>query len=194
MIPATNKQDDARPITAAHSPRAHATLHRLVIFGEDESEVVCAAGGLIYDWSSGGWDIVVHLAATSDGRPLQILGARTRPLTSPDSLRSGSLWPDAIIASPLVYRQEISVRDYFTRALLRNHAATAMLGDNWPAGLGQDIGQVKHRLSPGARAFKLQAMLAAELAPASLDSVEILRGCPQQFTSHRSITSQGRLT
>lgn len=127
----------------------------------------------------------MHLAQPSDDRPLKILGARTVPLTSIDNFSRGALWPSVIIASPSVYRQNITVRDYFTRALLQGHAATAMLGDDWPTGLGTDIRHFRHEPSPAARAFKLQAMLAAKVDPAPADSVEMLRGSSRAFTSHR---------
>ncbi len=181
QITPPTRQDDAEPGDAPDPIRARATRHRLMVLGADESEVVSAAGGLIYDWSLAGWDIEVHLAASRDDRPLRILGAKTKPLTSPDSLRSDPLWPDAIIASSRLYHQNRSVRDYFTEASRRNYAATAVLGADWPTGLGHGVVQAEHRLSPAARAFKLQAMLAAQLDPAAQDSAEIFRGSTQRF-------------
>lgn len=186
MTPATkqaDRRDGAVSIDSALSRTGRATRYRLVIVGDNESEVVRAVGGLSYDWSSGGWDVVVHLAVPSDDRPLQILGARIAPLASLSNVRNGVLWPDAIIASSLVYRENLSVRDYFTRALLRSRAAIAMWGDEWPTGLGNNIGPVAYQLSPAARAFKQQAMLAAEVALLPPDSVEMLRGSPDRFTS-----------
>jgi hypothetical protein len=192
--PVTSQEDTAESSDAPRPfpPQAtrqtpQATRHLLVVLGAEESDVVCAAGGLIYDWSLGGWDVVVYLGVSRDDRPLRILGAKAAPLARLDSLRSDSSWPQAIIASSPLYHQDRAVREYFNEASLRNYAATAMLGDDWPSGLGQGIGRLKHRLSPAAHAFKLQAMLAAELMPAALEPIELFRGFAQRFTSNRFI-------
>lgn len=184
-----DRHDDAEPIDSVRTITGRATRPRLLILGDNESEVVHAAGGLIYDRSSGGWDVEVQLTASGDGRPLQILGATSTSLADLDISREGSQWPDAIIVSPHVYRDNIAVRDYFTRALLRSQATTAMYGDDWPAGLGKDIGRVAYQLGPAARAFKRQAMLAAGLTPAPTASAEALRGCRREFASHRLVAA-----
>ena len=169
-------------------PIGRATRPRLLILGDNESEVVAAAGGLIYDRSSGGWDVVVHLTASGDGRPLRILGAMSTSLADLGSFGDGSLWPDAVIVSPDVYRENIGVRDYFTRALLRSQATAAMYGDDWPVGLGKDIGRVAYQLGPAARAFKRQAMLAAGVTPTLLAAAETLRGC-RDFAAYRFVAA-----
>ncbi len=170
-------------------PIGRATRPRLLVLGDNESEVVGAAGGLIFDWSSGGWDVVVCLAASGDERPLRILGVTSTSVTSFDTLREGAQWPDAIIVSPHVYRDNIAVRDYFTRALLRSQATAAMFGDEWPVGLGKNIGQVAYQLGPAARAFKRQAMLAAGLTPTVVAAVETLRGCRRDLASDRFVAA-----
>lgn len=71
-------------------------------------------------------------------------------------------------------------------ATLHNYAATAILGNDWPDKLGNEAAEVKHRLSPAARAFKRQPMIAAELVAAPLESVETFRGSVQRFRSHTS--------
>jgi hypothetical protein len=68
----------------------------------------------------------VH-SATRERRP------NRRPQScSVHSLRSDPMWPDAIIASALVYHTNRYVRDYFTLASLRDCASTAMSGHDWP--------------------------------------------------------------
>jgi len=85
-----------------------------VVLGADESEVVLAAGGSI-----------PRLAPEGLGHRGALRGFLRRPAiadigchdcTATESLRSDSLWTDAIIASPLLYRQNCSVRDYFAAA------------------------------------------------------------------------------
>lgn len=181
MTQSTTQAENAQPPDTPTS-RGRDTRHCLVVLGMDESEVVCAAGGLIYDWSLGGWDVTVHLAASRDGRSLRILGAKAEPLTSAERLCIDPLQPDAVIVSSLLYQQNHSVREYVAEALLCSYTATAMLGDDWPVGLGQNAGPVAHRLSPAARAFKFHAMLAAEVPPTRLGLMETFRGSVQRFT------------
>lgn len=186
MTPATSPENIiGRPDEPAPL-RAPEARHHLMVLGAGESEVICAAGGLIYDWSQRGWDVTVHLPAPCENRSFRILGAKATPLTVPDCLCSDPRRPNAIIVSSLLCRQNWPVRHYFMEATLRNYAATAILGNDWPDGLGNEAGEVKHQLSPAARAFKRQAMIAAELVAAPLESVETFRGSVQRFRSHTS--------
>ena len=143
------------------SDHGRTTRRRLALLGADESHVVCAAGGLLYDWSLGGWDITVYLAEYCDDRPFRILGVKTELLDGANGFSTEPQWPDAIITSSTLYDQNDAVRGYLTEASRRNCAAVAILGDDWPVELGQGIGPVEHRLSAAARAFKVQAMIAA---------------------------------
>lgn len=175
MIPPATHSDDAELNDAANTLRGRTTKHRLVVLGADEPEVVRTAGGLIYDWSSAGGDVTVQLGISHDDRPLRILGVKTSSPIRRDSLRGDPLWPDAIITSQLLFRENLSVRAYFAEAAARGYAATAMSGNDWPSGLDQSVGHIRHRLSPAARAFKLQAMLAAGVVPEQLGSTELFR-------------------
>lgn len=185
MIPPAIHSDDAELNDAANTLRGRMTKHCLVVLGADETDVVRTAGGLIYDWSSAGWDVTVQLGVSRDDRPLRIVGAKTSSPIRRDSLRGDPLWPDAIIASHRLFSENLSVRAYFTEAVARGYAATAMPGNEWPSALDQSVGHIRHRLSPAARAFKLQAMLAAGVVPEQVASTELFRGSPERFTSHR---------
>lgn len=120
------------------------------VWADDPAGAVLWAGGLICDRAMAGWDVVVRLPATSDGRPLEILGAGVRGHDE----QSGP--PD--LGIPLVTLSEAAVdpdRGREVRAYLCGPVGpdSPSLADNG----------FRHRLSVGARAFKAYALRASGL-------------------------------
>lgn len=150
------------PRTARRST-LRTTKHRLSILADDSADAVTAAGGLIFDRVSAGWEVRVFLAESTDRRPLQILGADARELA--EGIESADAWPDAIVVAAELYAHEVRVRRYVGTAARQHCSEVAIWGGEWPATLGCGIGLVEHRLSIAARAFKVHAMAAAGVLP-----------------------------
>lgn len=158
-----------------HPDRGYATKHRMTVFASSSTDAVAYAGGLIFDRVGAGWDVQIHLTTDSpgDGRALQILGIQKPMQSTPFD---GTEWPDLILIGPDVYRQNAQARRIFTAAARRPPTEVAMWGDEWPTNLHPGIGQVEHRLSTAARAFKAHAMGAAGLKPAVIRAEQFHSG------------------
>jgi hypothetical protein len=174
MRGATAKVDDLR-----RTERGRATPHRLCVFADDAADAVTAAGGLIFDRVSAGWDVQVFLAERTDRRPLQILGVYARELA--EGIESATVWPDAIVVAAELYAHQVRVRRYVGTASRQHLTEVAIWGGDWPATLDPGIGLVEHRLSLAARAFKVHAMAAAGVPP-QLTSSEPFRSGKRRFT------------
>jgi hypothetical protein len=148
------------------------TRHRLVVVAESPADLVCAAGGLIYDRASLGWDVAVFLSACKSDRALSILGVRWRTLASTTLSHMVDLQPDAIVASHDLFTNNRRVHR-FIRATSQHRTEIALWGGaRWPTELDEGLGQVEHRLSRAALAFKPYAIEAAGV-PASCESNDV---------------------
>ncbi|GBE64499.1 hypothetical protein MFM001_09610 [Mycobacterium sp. MFM001] len=177
MTPAT-RDDRTRLVGGPHTEESRATPYRLAVLGANEPDVVWAAGGLLYDGSVRGWNITVYLAECRDDRPLRILGVNSELL---DGFSSEAQRPDAIIASSGLFGENNVVRAYFEDTSRPNRADVAVWGGERPLNPRRGAQQLEHRLSAAARAFKVQAMIAARLDPESVDPIEVFRGDEQSF-------------
>ena len=145
------------------------------------AEAVQYAGGWLFDQAMAGWDVTVVTAEAGDPRPLDILGVRARDF-------------DAVFASPALgpslqgvalradlYRDDERVRRLVLAAAEAGRAEVRLWGE---VTLGGEICQadfdgsgdpVSHRLSLAARAFKAQALAAADLPGAPTAETEVFR-------------------
>jgi len=176
MTPPATREDSSSPAHVLCADRGRATRWRLAVLGADEPDVVCAAGGLLYDRSMTGWDVTVYLAELTDDRPFRILGVRTELFDDASSLSHESHSPEAIMASARLYDENDAVRGQFRQESRSDCTEMAIWGGDWPTALGPGVRRVEHRLSAAARAFKMQAMIAAGLTPATVDPIEVFRG------------------
>jgi hypothetical protein len=138
----------------------------------DVADAVRAAGGLLYDRSMCGWQVMVCLAECEDDRPLRVLGVDkvTLDIEGDDYVRP--LWPDSFIVSAEIYRADAQVRARFGAASHKAGTEVAIWGSDLPSVIGVPDDRVEHRLTHAARAFKAQAIIAAGLPAAGMGRVE----------------------
>jgi hypothetical protein len=134
------------------------------------AEAVQFAGGWLFDQVMAGWDVSVLTGDHTDPRPLRILGARAADLESAlaSSFRGPCLQAIAVRAD--LYESDARVRGLVLEALGEGLPELRLWGDRWPEELDGSAGPVSHRLSVAARAFKAQALAAAD-APADADEI-----------------------
>ena len=140
------------------------TRPHLVAIADDEVELVHAAGGLIYDRRSVGWDVDVFLLGCANERVLCILGVRARILGSLPLPEVLTCRPDVVVASHEVYANNEHVNTYIRET---SHQQTELVfwGDVvWPGDPEQGVGLVQYRLSSAAKAFKQHAIGATGAA------------------------------
>jgi hypothetical protein len=138
----------------------------------DVADAVGAAGGLLYDRSMCGWQVTVCLAECEDDRPLRVLGVDkvTLDIEGDDYVRP--VWPDSFIVSAEIYRADARVRARFGAASHKAGTEVAIWGSDLPPAVGKPGDRVEHRLTRAARAFKVQAIIAAGLPTAGMERVE----------------------
>ena len=167
---------------AANAESAASTLfrYRLDVIAADVDDVVQSAGGWLFDRAMAGWDVNLHLADPSDIRPLRILGIRTCPLDTVDSVMK-TPGTQAIAVAARVCNTDAHVRENVVKALQRGLTEVTLWGDTWPPDF-HGAQAVQHPLSWAARAFKTQALAAAALPAGSVDPTEAFRSgalwCP----------------
>ncbi|UXA20069.1 hypothetical protein [Mycobacterium sp. SMC-4] len=145
----------------------------------DAAEVVSAAGGLIYDSVSTGWQVEVHLEHSGDTRALTILGTRSHDL--PKVADYESEWPDILFLAAALLERRQHVRRLVTSLTRHQRTDVAVWGASaLPPQLGMSS-NFDYRLSNAAVAFKRQAMAAAGLAVTGA-GVETFR-CGQHLTT-----------
>jgi hypothetical protein len=161
---ADNRGDNERSAGREPLTRPH-----LVAIADDEVELAHAAGGLVYDRRSVGWDVDVFLLACANERVLRILGVHARILGSiplPEVLTGR---PDVVVASHDVYVNNEHVHTYIRETSHQQAELAFWGGVAWPADLEQGVGLVQYQLSRAAQAFKQHA-IGATGASASTDS------------------------
>ncbi|MCV7369400.1 hypothetical protein [Mycolicibacterium duvalii] len=135
----------------------------MVVLANDGADAVQAAGGLLFDRAGAGWIVDVRTALPADDTAFRILGVPVG--TFADAAEAREEWPDALVVSGKLHRQDAAVRDLFHQAANNIGTEVAMWGGRWPRDLGQGAVRVEHRLSHAAVAFKSHAMAAAGLPP-----------------------------
>lgn len=132
------------------------------------AEVVRYAGGLLFDRVMAGWDAVVLTADHADSRPVRILGASALDLDSALATPGSAPRPEAIAVAAGIYGSDVRVRRMVQELLDQRSSEVRLWGRQGAAG---DCA-LQHRLSIAARAFKAQALVAAQAQVDGVDVVE----------------------
>lgn len=140
----------------------------------DTADAVAAAGGLIYDSISTGWQVDVCLEHNDQSRALTILGSRGHDL--PKAADYQAQWPDVVFVGAALLERRHHIRRLVTSLTRHQRSDVAVWGvDVLPPQLGFSS-CLDYRLSNAARAFKRQAMVAAGMADGEPDVETFRRG------------------
>jgi hypothetical protein len=139
------------------------------------AEAVQYAGGWLFDQVMAGWDVTVVTAEVGDPRPLEILGVRARDFDSVFAVPVLGPCLQAIALRADLYHDDERVRRLVLAAAEAGRAEIRLWGARWPADFDGSGDPVSHRLSLAARAFKAQALAAADLRGAPAAETEVFR-------------------
>jgi len=158
---------------------------RLTAIGTHPADVVRATGGWLFDQAMAGWDVAVLTVEPGDPRAVQILGARAYDLhavlASPVTL--GPCLQAMVVPADLYDRDE-RVRQIAANALAAGHAEVRLWGGAGRTMAGRGTAAVRHQLSIAARAFKAQALAAADIHGEASGSVEVFRSLSFPHATH----------
>jgi hypothetical protein len=149
--------------------------YRLDVVTRSVPEVVLFAGGWLVDRAMAGWDVTVFVASGSDTRPLEILGVETRDLEAALAQWADQPHPQTVAVAADLFASDARVRQGVLDALDHGSTEVTLWGEQWPAELDSTIGYVQHRLSAAARAFKAQALAAADPHADAVGDTETFR-------------------
>ena len=135
--------------------------YRLDVVAPTALDAVRFAGGWIYDRVMAGWDVTVLIGGDEDVRPLDILGAEVRDLESVLASWEDRPHPQTVAVAGDLFAVDGRVRAHVLNALDQGATEVTLWGDSLPAELDNSVDSVQHRLSAAARAFKTQALAAA---------------------------------
>jgi len=135
--------------------------YRLDVVAPTALDAVRFAGGWIYDRVMAGWDVTVLIGGDEDVRPLDILGAEVRDLESVLASWEDRPPPQTVAVAGDLFAVDGRVRAHVLNALDQGATEVTLWGDSLPAELDNSVDSVQHRLSAAARAFKTQALAAA---------------------------------
>nr|WP_234712969.1 hypothetical protein [Mycolicibacterium komanii]CRL77233.1 hypothetical protein CPGR_04741 [Mycolicibacterium komanii] len=156
--------DDVASADGARAADDPVNQHQLSILATNLADLVGRAGGWLFDRARAGWDVNVWVEDCPDVRPLTILGANATRQSAQaalhDAPRDGALAVDAGLL-----RDDPRVRAHVFE-LVKRGAEVMVWGDEWPAELDGRVEATEHRLSVAARAFKAQALAAADAVTA----------------------------
>jgi hypothetical protein len=146
--------------------------YRLDIFASSVVDVVTFVGGWLFDRAIAGWDVTVIVAEFPDGRPVQILGADTLDLESKLASMGHRTRPQTVAVACDLFGSDLRVRESVLQALGDGLTEVTLWGDTCPAAFGHRVDPVQYQLSSAARAFQLQALMAAAAPVALAGSAE----------------------
>jgi hypothetical protein len=149
--------------------------YRLDVVAANAADAVRCAGGWMYDRVMAGWDVTVLLVDRCDERPLQILGVDTTDLESALALWADRPHPQTVAVAADLFTSDERVRRGVLDALAQGGTEVTLWGEQWPAELDDSVGPVRHQLSAAARAFKSQALTAADGQTGSAGETETFR-------------------
>jgi hypothetical protein len=135
--------------------------YRLDVVAPTVLDAVRFAGGWVYDRVMAGWDVTILIAGDEDVRPLEILGAEVRDLESVLASWEDRPHPQTVAVAGELFAVDARVRAHVLNALDQGATEVTLWGDSLPAELNESVDSVQHRLSAAARAFKAQALAAA---------------------------------
>ena len=123
-----------------------------------------------------GWDVTVVTEDHGDQRALQILGVRGRDLETVLATPVAGPCLQAIALPAGLYDADERVRRMVRTAAENGRAEVRLWGDLWPADFDCGGDRVSHQLSLAARAFKAQALVAADVQADAADTEVFRRG------------------
>jgi hypothetical protein len=140
--------------------------YRLDVVAPSVLDAVKFAGGWVYDRVTAGWDVTVLVAEDEDVRPLEILGADTLDLESVLTSWEQRPHPQTVAVAGDLFARDSRVRQGVLGALEQGATEVTLWGECLPAELDHSVDSVQHQLSAAARAFKAQALAAANASEA----------------------------
>jgi hypothetical protein len=149
--------------------------YRLDVVAPTVLDAVRFAGGWVYDRVMAGWDVTVLVGADEDVRPLEILGAEVRDLESVLESWEERPHPQTVAVAADLFDRDARVRQGVLEALEQGATEVTLWGERLPAELDSSVDSVQHRLSAAARAFKAQALAAANDVDAAVGDTETFR-------------------
>jgi hypothetical protein len=150
--------------------------YRLDVVAPTVLDAVRFAGGWVYDRVMAGWDVTVLISTDEDVRPLEILGAQVRDLESVLASWEDRPHPQTVAVAADLFAVDARVRGHVLNALEQGATEVTLWGDSLPAELDESVDSVQHQLSAAARAFKAQALAAADdSAAAAVGDIETFR-------------------
>jgi hypothetical protein len=153
--------DFRKPRSPAPRRDACAVKYRLDVVAASPVDVVCSAGGWLYDRVLAGWEVNVLLPRRCDARPLRILGMRVADPDTDIPPASSECAARGLAVSAEMFASDQRIRHEVLRALDRRMTEVTLWHDDWPLAVGHRTTTVVHVLSGAARAFKRQALTAA---------------------------------
>jgi hypothetical protein len=155
--------------------RSRQLRYRIAVLAPSVKDVVCSAGGWLFDRAWAGHQVTVLVADDVDYRPLRILGAEALDLDCALTPQVRTVWPDTLAVAADLYRHDERVRQGVLETISGGMTNIVMWGDNWPAELETLTTSVQHPLSVAARAFKARA-LRVTVHSQHVGPVETFRG------------------
>jgi hypothetical protein len=149
--------------------------HRLDVVAPTVLDAVRFAGGWVYDRVMAGWDVTVLISGDDDARPLEILGAEVRDLESVLEAWEERPHPQTVAVAADLFAVDARVREHVLKALDQGATEVTLWGERLPAELDESVDSVQHRLSAAARAFKAQALAAANVSAGDIGLSETFR-------------------
>jgi hypothetical protein len=148
--------------------------YRLDVVAPTVLDAVKFAGGWVYDRVMAGWDVTVLVGADEDVRPLEILGAAVCDLETVLASWEDRPHPQTVAVAADVFGSDSRVHQHVLNALEQGATEVTLWGERLPAELDESV-DVQHRLSAAARAFKSQALAAANDPQPAVGPTETFR-------------------
>ena len=150
------------------------TPYSLLVLAESILDVVSSAGGLLFDRSLGGWQVIVGVTDEPYEQALRILGVKALPLETALRASGNHL---AVSAEAVATDQRIQQK---VRASTRtDRTSVAYWGSSAEAIEDERLQTRQYPLGAGARAFKAHAMAAITTESSPQSNFEIFRSRPQ---------------
>ena len=149
--------------------------YRLDVVAPTVLDAVRFAGGWVYDRVMAGWDVTVLVGDDEDARPLEILGAEVLDLESVLASWDERPHPQTVAVAADLFDRDARVRQGVLDALEQGATEVTLWGEGLPAELDESVDSVQHQLSAAARAFKAQALAAANASEAAVGRTETFR-------------------
>jgi hypothetical protein len=150
----------------------------MVAFAPTAAEAVQCAGGWLFDQALAGWDVTVITEDQADHRSLQILGVRGQTLESALAYNADGSCLSMIALPAALFDADERVRRLVLAAVETGRAELRLWGNQGggvPAEPAGRAAPVAHRLSAAARAFKAQALAAADMGSGAMADTEVFR-------------------